>query len=489
MRILHSQSLPISLEKTRQCEDKIILITQFFIHKDSQRNYEIKYCLQKNCDNHLIDTIYLLNERIYTPEELGVSNTTKIIQINIQNRIRFKTLFDEIETQNMNGIIIAVNSDIMLDDSIEKIKYSTVFLPSHKKTMITLLRYEYTDDYVPFDTNCSQSKLFGPRGDSQDTWIIHSRNNIPKQYRNLFDFQFGIPGCDNKCVFLFHFLGYDVYNDPLVVKTYHFHKSKQRDYTIKDQLPFIYETIIPYSIKDTVYTHVSEITNNYTQWNFSDNTLFYNTLKRLFSFKTPFIIPAVNNLTWNNKYYDEVFSYCEYYFSRDGYHEEMDKYGNSESLVSKMFPTKQKVWESVRNIIYFIFHTPWTLALEGKRILIISPYSKEIASNTNKPILPTDLLRNNLFSFLHWNASIDPAISIMNTRQALLEIKDNFDIALVDAGDFTNPVLSDLYKIGKSAISMEDNLCLLFGLYKDIHLTQHADFFKVFLNQYWLKVV
>jgi len=77
----------------------------------------------------------------------------------------------------------------------------------------------------------------------------------------------------------------------------------------------------------------------------------------------------------------------------------------------------------------------------------------------------------------------------MNTRQALLEIKDNFDIALVDAGDFTNPVLSDLYKIGKSAISMEDNLCLLFGLYKDIHLTQHADFFKVFLNQYWLKVV
>ena len=95
MRILHSQSLPIPLEKTIQCEDKIILVTQFFIHKDSQRNYEIKYCLQKNCDNHLIDTIYLFNERIYSQSELGVSNMTKIIQVNIQNRISFKTLFEE----------------------------------------------------------------------------------------------------------------------------------------------------------------------------------------------------------------------------------------------------------------------------------------------------------------------------------------------------------------------------------------------------------
>jgi len=488
MRILHSQSLPIPLEKTIQCEDKIILVTQFFIHKDSQRNYEIKYCLQKNCDNHLIDTIYLFNERMYSQSELGVSNMTKIIQVNIQNRISFKTLFEEIEKQNMNGIIIAVNSDIMLDESIEKLKYSTIFLPSHKKSMITLLRYEYTDDYVPFDTNCSQSKLFGPRGDSQDTWIIHSRNNIPKQYRDLFDFQFGIPGCDNKCVFLFHFLNYDIYNDPLTIKTYHFHKSKQRNYTIKDQLPPIYETINPYAITDIMYKHIPEATNNYTKWNFSDNSNFYSILQRLLASNKPFIIPAVNNLAINNNFYDEIFSFCDYYFSRDGYHDEMKKYRNSELFVSQHFPTKEKIWESVRIILYFMFNNPWTLALEGKRILVISSYTKEIETNAKKNILPMELLRNNTFSFINWNRKIDPGISININRQMMQEKKDNFDVALVDAGDFTNLILSDLYKIGKSAISMEDNLCLLFGLYTDSHLKQHSEFFKVFMNENWLKV-
>jgi hypothetical protein len=185
-------------------------------------------------DSRSIIHIEDLKKSINNKNNLKIHYITSFYVINNDDNISIQRNNELLEClyKNMNGIIIAVNSDIMLDESIEKLKYSTIFLPSHKKSMITLLRYEYTDDYVPFDTNCSQSKLFGPRGDSQDTWIIHSRNNIPKQYRDLFDFQFGIPGCDNKCVFLFHFLNYDIYNDPLTIKTYHFHKSKQRNYTI-----------------------------------------------------------------------------------------------------------------------------------------------------------------------------------------------------------------------------------------------------------------
>ena len=180
MRVIHSKSLPIPVETEKTCIDPIFLVTQFFLHLDKKRRREIQYCLQKNCENPSIHTIYLLNEKIYTEEELGVSNQSsnqksKIKQINIRSWITFKHIFDFIESESLHGFVVAVNGDIMLDHTIEKLQYSQV----HKtKSMIALLRYEYDDVYVPFETNCNQAKLFGPRGDSQDTWIIHSSQNL-----------------------------------------------------------------------------------------------------------------------------------------------------------------------------------------------------------------------------------------------------------------------------------------------------------------------
>ena len=52
--------------------DKINLVYQFFIHKNEERNKELRYCLKKNVDNQHIDKIYLLNERMYSEKELGI---------------------------------------------------------------------------------------------------------------------------------------------------------------------------------------------------------------------------------------------------------------------------------------------------------------------------------------------------------------------------------------------------------------------------------
>ena len=56
-----------------------------------------------------------------------------------------------------------INSDIFLDYTIERLRYSDIHL---YKKMLALLRYEYNP------MNISESKLFGPRFDSQDTWIF-----------------------------------------------------------------------------------------------------------------------------------------------------------------------------------------------------------------------------------------------------------------------------------------------------------------------------
>ena len=60
--------------RTSLKDDPIILIYQFFSHRKEERNYEIRECLWKNVNNEHIDRIILLNERIYTQEELGVAN-------------------------------------------------------------------------------------------------------------------------------------------------------------------------------------------------------------------------------------------------------------------------------------------------------------------------------------------------------------------------------------------------------------------------------
>ena len=494
MRIIHSKSLPIPVTTEKTCTDPIFLITQFFLHRDKNRRREIQYCLQKNCENPSIHTIYLLNEKIYTEEELGVSDQTsnqksKIKQINIHTWITFKHIFDFIESESLHGFVVTVNCDIMLDHTIEKLQYSDIH---QSKSMIALLRYEYDDVYVPFETNCDQAKLFGPRGDSQDTWIIHTNQNIPSERRAMFAFPFGKPGCDNKMVFLFHMLGYQVYNDPKTIKTYHFHRTQNRDYKASDRLNPVFEYLCPYGIDDMIYHHVPIHTRDYRQWNLSDSSKFYKFLGDLVDrhIQEPFVIPVVDNLIVNGERLDQVFSRCDYYFSRDVYNEEMKVFGESENYIGTKFSNKIKLWESLRNIPYFIFHDPWTLALQNKRLLIVSPYAEEIFENHSFRAYPVPIFKNNMFEFVKWIPEKNTEQMISKTRQLIQDLVDAYDIALIDAGDCTNMVANDVYTLGKSAISVGSGLSLMFGMYTDVHVQtkEYSDFFKGFKNEYWMKV-
>ena len=82
--------------KENKKSDNIYLIYQFFIHPNTKRNKEIQLALQINIKNTLIDKIYLLNEKIYTCDELGISQNDmkKIEQININKRILYKMFWE-----------------------------------------------------------------------------------------------------------------------------------------------------------------------------------------------------------------------------------------------------------------------------------------------------------------------------------------------------------------------------------------------------------
>lgn len=208
--------------------DDIYLVQQFFINSDKERYNEIKYVLKKNVNNPFISKIFLLNERIYTNEELGLSQNEvedKIVQININKRLEFKDFFDFIETNNNSAFYILSNSDIFFGDDINNLRRTNL---SKEKAAFALNRKEYV-----LGKKLEESDL-RKFPNSQDTWIIHSNFNFSKENRENCNFHLGKCYCDNRICRIFRDLEYIVYNDPILISTYHYHTSEIRTYTCED---------------------------------------------------------------------------------------------------------------------------------------------------------------------------------------------------------------------------------------------------------------
>ena len=191
--------------------------------------------MRKNVENPHITKIYLLNEKIYDKKELGI-DSSKIEQRNIVNRIKFKDIFNFVEKESLKGYIVTCNADIFFDKTIDNLRKSTM---STKKQLLAQLRFDYTNKQL------GKCKLFGPRADSQDTWIWHSNFN-PYKEGKICNIMFGKPGCDNKLIYLFNLIGFDVVNQPYFVKTYHIQKNNKRDYDGIQAMPGPYMMKSPY---------------------------------------------------------------------------------------------------------------------------------------------------------------------------------------------------------------------------------------------------
>ena len=228
----------------------IYLVQQFFIHNDSQRYKEIKYCLKENIKLNLFEKIILLNEKIYSKEELGLNDNemNKIIQINIIHRLKYNHVFLEIQKLNINGYIVLANSDIFFDKTITNVRKSCLSLC---KSFYSLLRFEYKGE-----KKLGYCKLFvfgekypnagKERYDSQDTWIYHtSQIIINKQLIEKCNILLGKPGCDNKITYNLFSLGYKSINSPWNVKSYHNHRTQIRNYTIIDVIEKPYLFLLP----------------------------------------------------------------------------------------------------------------------------------------------------------------------------------------------------------------------------------------------------
>lgn len=203
------------IEMPPQC----ILITQYYKPANVRRAKEIDTCLRKNVECRYIDKIILLGEKLYDlPSD-------KIEQHVIGERLRFsivmKWIYDNVDP---NTNVIIANTDIYMDETLHilwSIQTENVFF--------SLLRWDDAED------PSMPPKMFGPRSDSQDTWIVNAKSVKERTWDwSTIDFPFGKGGCDNAFTIEMFRQKFLVVNPAINLVTHHVHNSGIRNYDPAD---------------------------------------------------------------------------------------------------------------------------------------------------------------------------------------------------------------------------------------------------------------
>ena len=520
--------------------DDINVIYQFFIPSDKKRYREIKECLMHNINNTYVDKVILLNERVYSAEELGLKSLNKVEQVDIGKRLTFAEAFRQIRERKIKGYNVIINSDIFVDNTINKLRSSNI---DKQKIMLAQLRHNY-ESGTPF----RNARLFGPRFDSQDAWITHSNFNPSEKECALFGFYFGTPGCDNKLVYLFKILGYEVINDPLAVKIYHLHKEVTRNYQHKPlPPPWGLITAATIDITDHISTLGIDVkmaynhTNRYRSFQFNgDNILFGKYILDKLNKKQHFVIPRIagiennyamiglntknrslqgyekryiaqtsgnmkrnagiklesmNDVKLYSDLYLSAFRNCEIYTGWEPWGDVYSCIKDSHNEVRKIFPDKKILWGFVFDIFHYINAMPWTFTLRGKRILIVSSFADSMREKDGirEKIYGIDLFPDCKLMYITppQTQADEPSngfkVELDAFKQQLDSISHNYDVALVAAGGYGNLICDYIYNTGHSAIYVGGVLQMYFGIVGQRWIRERSDVIRHYINEHWTR--
>ena len=508
--------------------DPIILITQFYISTNASRQKEIIDTLIYNLNNPFINVIYLITEKSYSLDKLGLPeniNTSKIKLVNINARMKYSDAFNIVSQHELKGYIIVANSDIIFDNTIKNLYVSNASL---ERKVYCLLRFEYTNSDT---TKCD---IYGNGCNcSQDTWIFHTNYNILPEHIKLFNFELGVPGCDNHITYIFSSLGFKLYNEPYFIKTYHNHSSNFRTYNNSNRIygqyiilnPLLYKNNKPiinskirYDIQEEnndlrlyiedkiknntnfILPRISGVENNFaylgvciankqltkTQYSYINNWIKY--IKNNAGIK----LTSINSILKYSELYLEAFKLCDTYFDWDKTGNYIGHIAESHEFITTNFE-KNKIWALSIDVFNNIHNNPWTQALTGKRLLIISPFIESMKSKLD--ILPeiygVDLFPKCEFIFIkppQTHAAMPSEefdIELGRFIEEVKKIKDDFDIALCSCGGYANLVCVEIFKMNKSAIYVGGVLQMFFGIYGGRWLKEHPDILRIYMNKHW----
>ncbi len=223
-RVTHTKETGIKLSVSLQAEiPELWFLTQFYRPDKTRREREIKKCLEMNIASSVIDKVVLLNEKDFS-SSFPADPQGKIEQHVVGKRLTYAMVIQWFQTHApKNTICVFANSDIFVDDS-----WKTLWTVDLSDKFLSLLRYDVQEDG-------SQSKLFGPRPDSQDTWVFLSDSIQQRQFNWAdLEFPFGKAGCDNAINVEMLRKKFLIINPAYTVRTHHLHTSAIRTYDPTD---------------------------------------------------------------------------------------------------------------------------------------------------------------------------------------------------------------------------------------------------------------
>ena len=488
-------------------DDPIIAVSQFFIHPDPARHNEIQFCLFANVVNPEVSRIILLNEREYTIEELGLKQPThKIEQVIISKRLTYAETIRQVNTLGLSGYVVLHNADIFFDETLGHILVTD---SSVKPTLYAQLRWEFCD--------YKNVKIFGPRADSQDAWIWHTNfNDILLRNVKIFNFELGKPGCDNALVYLFKIFGFRIVNDPQFIHVFHYHMTQIRDYNNKDRIkdPYgavfaigcegnfkpdlaledadiLYDYILkkgdqPYVIPrpgsiETICAHNPEAMDSHR----------YKTMKNNAGIQLSNVKSAKK---WAQQYMLS-FHNCELYTGWDRNNQDRVYRGISRQQDHLDSLGKRRIWaHGALDVFEQIERRPWTLALKGKRLLIVSQLEYTIREQLTKPhAYGIDLFPECTFVYLKPPQTAGDEMSLEWHEELeifyrkLEAITDTYDVALVSAGGYGNIICNKIFSLKKQAIYVGGVLQMYWGILGNRWLVERGLITGLYLNEHWTR--
>ena len=204
-----------NIDKFTNEKPQIVLITEYFVHKDKKRADEINECININNENTYLDKIVLLNEN---KDDIFIPNTdnNKIINVPLNKRSTFQDSFKQANKFPKGTIVIISNCDISFDDTLFALHDMNL-----DNTAICLGRRAIDNE--------SNLEFFTNIGYSQDSWIFKTPVKIPLGS----DFHFGTEACDGHIAYLLDKIGYNLINIPWIIKARHHHLSNVRKWISK----------------------------------------------------------------------------------------------------------------------------------------------------------------------------------------------------------------------------------------------------------------
>lgn len=153
-----------------------------------------------------------------------------------------------------------------------------------------------------------------------------------------------------------------------------------------------------------------------------------------------------------------------------------------------------KLFVDATGVEPYAYESPWSEALKGKKVLIVSPFSKEVEEQyqkreyiwDNKRVLPEFELKTVDSVWYFFNQKDSRFASWFEAYEYLYcqIMKEDFDIALLGCGAFGFPLAAEIKKAGKQAIHMGGAIQILFGIkgkrWDDTSIGKYY-------NEYWIR--